>query len=212
MIAAPRTGSSNTPSRRRTRIIWSNRAPGSSAPVRSSAPRWDPCSARISAPGCSSAAWCAPERSAPRALLKPGCFEGGLSIVTEVAELQQLALAECPQMPDVRLDLGSASTASSTSADQGGHLVAGVEQLLRVPDGPVVPRLTQPAQERKRLLAASDDTRLDEPAGEVDCELGESQIVERVPVAPAERDVDASHDLDVLFRHRTQYRLRAAAA
>ena len=51
----------NTPSHPRTPSIWSLRALRSSARVRCSALRWGRCSARTSAPECSSEASCAPE-------------------------------------------------------------------------------------------------------------------------------------------------------
>jgi hypothetical protein len=53
-------------------------------------------------------------KAAVYVLPQPTGFEGSRSIVTEVLELDRFPVAERPQIPDMRLNLGSAPRPLST--------------------------------------------------------------------------------------------------
>ena len=80
-------------------------------------------------------------------LRQPGGFEGSRPIVTEVLQLDDLPVTEGPLIPDVGLNLDPAALTPSARADEGGHPVVRIDQLLGLPGRPVLPRFTQLPEE-----------------------------------------------------------------
>src|SRR5215211_9431906 len=138
-----------------------------------------------------------------RLLAQPSGFQRGRSVLAEILQLDRLPVPKRPHVRDPRLDLGAARLPSRAGPDEREHLVAGIDQLLRLPRRKFTPRLTGFIEEGGEDLGVeiADDGRVDEPAREVDHEVGREEVQQMI-VAARNQGVEAPDDLDVLLRHR----------
>src|SRR5262245_44464296 len=154
-------------------------------------------------PGADTADWRlrSPRRREPRLLRQPGSFED-LFLVEVGPRTLDLSLTHLEDLEEAEPGRCTASSPPSVGTNGNDHEVAGGGELLKLVVALVRPHVRLRLHPLPQFVTTVDDANVRDGRQVVDFCVGMEELKPGVEIPSVQRLNAASHDFDVLLRHR----------